>query len=100
MTQSSFETLPDRNTLLLLDQNLNGDLHLHPPTRGEVHIPPLDTTPTAMIAALITEPAGDVTLMSRRASHYVTDATPMRLGKKRLKVIASSLWWNVWFNEL
>ena len=100
MTQSSLETLPDRNTLILPDQNPSGDLHLHLHTGGEVHIPPHDTAPTAMIAALIAEPAGDVTLMSWRANHYVTNAMPMRLGKKRLKVIASSLWWNVWFNEL
>ena len=96
--QSSPMTLPDRITLP--DRNPKGDLHLHLPTGGEVHIPPHDTAPTAMIAALIAEPVGDVTFVSLRASHYVTDATPMRLGKKRLKVIASSLWWNVWFNEL
>ena len=93
------QTLPDRNTHLP-SRDPNIDLLLLLPTGGEAHIPPQDTAPTAMIVALIAEPAGDVTLMSRRASHCATDATPMRSGKKRRKVIGSSLWWNVWFNEL
>ena len=95
------KTLPVRDALLLpQSRGPSVDLHLLLPTGGEDHIPPQDTAPTAMTVALITEPAGDVTLVSLRANHYATDATPMRLGKKRLKVIASSLWWNVWFNEL
>ena len=63
------KTLPDRNALLLLQsRGPSVDLHLLLPTGGEAHIPPHDTAPTAMIVALIAEPAGDVTLVSLRAN--------------------------------
>lgn len=64
-------------------------LLLETTTRGDDLIPPPDTAPTAMTAALIVEPAGDVEQEFRRANHYVTGAMPGRSGKRKQR---PSIW--------
>lgn len=64
--------------------------------RGEVPIPPPDTAPTAMTAALITEPAEDVGHEFRRANHCVIHVMPGRSGRKRRKTNRWSILLSVW----
>lgn len=81
------KTLPGHNASLLQDPDET--LLLETTTRGDDLIPPPDTAPTAMTAALIVEPAGDVEQEFRRANHYVTGAMPGRSGKRKQR---PSIW--------
>lgn len=74
-------TLPGCNAHLL-HQGPEVTFRLGPNIRGDVTIPPPNTTPTATTAVLITDPAGVVGPRSRKSSSYVTLVMPRPSGKR------------------
>lgn len=75
--------MPGRNNGINHPDPDHMTLHLESITCGKVLIPPPDTAPSSMKAALIEEPAGYVRLRSRRANFCVSHVMPGWLGKER-----------------